>query len=67
MQQGEKEEEREISSELLEPRWSVISFEKREAAGLTYADALQKLAELEKNKIAGICVVTDEAAERVAA
>jgi hypothetical protein len=43
----------------------VISFDKCEASGLTHADALMKLAELDAKKVAGLCIVTDEAAERV--
>ncbi|MEP7214173.1 MAG: hypothetical protein ABI791_13935 [Acidobacteriota bacterium] len=53
-------------SELDEPRWSVVSFERCEASHLTFADARKKLAELEAAKIAGLCVVTDDVAERVA-
>ena len=53
------------SSELLSERWSVISFEKCEASGLTYAEAKQRIAEFEKQRIAGLCIVTDEAAARI--
>ena len=53
------------SSELLEPRWSIVSFDKREALGLTYAEALKKMAELEAQNIAGLCIVTDEVGLRV--
>lgn len=45
--------------------WSVISFEKREASGLTYVDAEQRLKELERAGISGLCIVTDEAAGRI--
>lgn len=65
-QQTSTDDRKELTSELLEPRWSVISFEKCEAGGLTYATALQKMAELESNRISGLCIVTDEAAERTA-
>ena len=54
-----------FSSELGEPRWSVISFERREAGNLTYAQARQKLNELEAGDVAGLCIVSDEAAERM--
>ncbi len=54
----------EFSSELSEPRWSVISFETREASNLSYVQAEQKLKELEAAKVAGLCIVSDEAAER---
>ncbi len=52
-------------SELLEPRWSVISFEKCEASRLIYNDALGKMRALEKNGISGLCIVTDDAAAKV--
>lgn len=51
-----------VSSELNEPRWSVISFEKLEAKNLTYDEAAQKLTELVGDKISGLCIITDEAA-----
>jgi hypothetical protein len=51
--------------ELRLPLWSVISFEKCEASGLTYTEAEQKLGELEANKISGLCIVTDEVAARI--
>ena len=52
-------------SELNEPRWSVVSFEARAAGNLTYAQATQKLAELAAQKVAGLCIITDEAAARI--
>ena len=45
--------------------WSVVSFEKCEAGGLTYAEAEQKLSSLEAQKVSGLCIVTDEAAARI--
>ena len=51
--------------ELSSRQWSVISFERREAAGLTYDEAALKLVELDKKRIPGLCVVTDDAAARV--
>ncbi len=54
-------------SELKEARWAVISFDRLEAARLTYAEAEQKLAELENRKVAGLCLVTDEVAARLTA
>lgn len=56
-----------FKNELRAPVWSVISFEKREATGLTYAEAEQKIAELEAQNFSGLCIVTDEVAERIAA
>jgi hypothetical protein len=52
-------------SELDEPIWSVVSFDRCEASGLTYAAAAQKMAELDARKVSGLCVVTDEAASRI--
>ena len=54
-----------FSSELNKPRWSVISFETCAAKNLTYAEAEQKMSELEQAKVSGLCIVTDETAERI--
>jgi hypothetical protein len=55
------------TSELTERRWSVISFERCEASALSYSGALTLIDELEKRDIAGLCIVADEAAARLAA
>lgn len=55
-----------LPNELREPFWSVISFEKCEAGGLTYAQAEQKLSELDAQNVSGLCIVTDETAARIA-
>ena len=52
------------ASELEEPIWAVISFEKIEKMNLTYDEASSKLAELDEQDIPGLCVVTNEAAIR---
>lgn len=52
-------------SELDEPRWSVVSFYKHEAGGLTYPAAMKVLANLDSDEVAGLCIVTDEAAARI--
>ncbi len=52
-------------SELAEQRWSVVTFESRAAGGLTYYEAVQKLDELRAKNKFGLCIITDEAAERV--
>jgi hypothetical protein len=54
-------------SELDEPMWSVVTFDRREASGLTYAEAVAKLKELELARTAGLCIVTDDAAGRITA
>ena len=50
---------------LNESAWSVISFERCEASGLTYAQAVEKMIELDCQNVAGLCIVTDEAAARI--
>jgi len=55
----------ETSCELDEPRWSVVSFDRREGAGLTYVQAIELLNELDSRKVAGLCIVTDRAAARM--
>jgi hypothetical protein len=55
----------EVNSDLDLPIWSVVAFDRCEASGLTFAEASKKLAELETQKIAGLCLITDEAASRI--
>ncbi len=57
--------EDDFPSELHAPRWSVISFEKREASNLTYSEAAEKLEELAAKNISGLCIITDQAARRI--
>ncbi len=52
-------------SELTAPNWSVVSFETCLASGLTYDNAIKKMKRLKAKKITGLCIVTDEAAERI--
>lgn len=54
-----------LSGELDENRWSVVTFESRAAKNLTYDEAARKLEELRAKKIPGLCVVTDEAGARL--
>ena len=54
----------EIASELERPRWSVVSFDKREAGGLTYRQAAELMAFLETRGRHGLCIITDQAATR---
>ena len=61
---AEHEPEIEIHSELDEPRWSVVSFERREAGGLTYRQASELTAFLVGRGRNGLCIITDEAAMR---
>ena len=59
---GEVHIEESVPDDLVLPMWSVISFDKCEGAGLTYAEAFAKLGALEDQGIAGLCIVTDNAA-----
>jgi hypothetical protein len=52
-------------SELTAPHWSVVSFETCLASGLTYDEAVKKMKRLKAKKIAGLCIVTNEAARRI--
>lgn len=54
-----------VVSELESPIWSVISFDQRQAGGLTYQQAADLLLELDAYDIAGLCIITDSAAERL--
>lgn len=54
-----------LLSELDQQIWSVISFEKRVGKNLKYADAASMLKELVGEKISGLCIVTDDAAEKM--
>ncbi len=51
--------------ELEEPRWSVVSFDRRVGGHLTYDQAAVLMAELDAKKIPGLCIVADEAAVRI--
>lgn len=65
---AEQPEDVELSpfeSELNQPRWSLVSFERREAGGLTYLQASRLMSELDSHGIAGLCIITDEAASRL--
>ncbi|MGI8470380.1 MAG: hypothetical protein ACR2N3_18220 [Pyrinomonadaceae bacterium] len=57
-------EENFAASELLEPRWSVVSFESVAVSGVTYDEAAKWMEKLGKQKISGLCIITDEAAAR---
>lgn len=53
------------ASELLDHIWSVVSFDRCEASNLTYPEAEQKLEELLAKNVYGLCIVTDNAAQKV--
>lgn len=52
-------------SEILERRWSVITYESVAVSGLTYNEALEWVKKLDAQKISGLCIVTDEAAAKI--
>jgi uncharacterized protein YwqG len=56
-----------FSSELSAPQWSVVSFETCLASNLTYEKASKKMKQFKTKKIAGLCIITDKAAERITA
>ncbi|MFZ1700173.1 MAG: hypothetical protein WBO10_09960 [Pyrinomonadaceae bacterium] len=51
--------------DLDEPLWSVVSFDQREAGGLTYAQAVHLMSELDAHNITGLCIITDTAAAKM--
>lgn len=53
--------------ELDQKQWAVISERGRETSSVTYKTAAQLVQELSKQKIHALCIVTDEAAQRLAA
>ena len=52
-------------SELRESRWSVVTFDGCAAKNLNYEQAEQKSLELAAQNMSGLCIVTDEAAEKI--
>ena len=54
-----------VRSELDEPQWSVVSFDRHEAGGLTYFEAVETMSRLNADRVSGLCIVTDEAARRM--
>jgi hypothetical protein len=54
-----------IESELDKAMWSVVSFNQRQAGGLTYKQAAVLLSELDAYDIPGLCIITDDAASRL--
>jgi hypothetical protein len=60
-------QKRQDKGELDQPHWAVVSFDQVEATGLTYPQAVEKMRELDANDVAGLCIVTDDAAARITA
>jgi len=55
----------ELRNELNEPRWAVIGANDRTVRHLTYEQAIECLNVLDSEGIFGLCIVTDETAERL--
>ncbi|MDT4897016.1 MAG: hypothetical protein QOH25_2093 [Acidobacteriota bacterium] len=53
-------------SELTERRWAVLSERGCEATQLTYAQALEMMRALQRERVSGLSVITDDAARRAA-
>jgi len=60
-----KGEETTVQCELDEPLWSVVSFDRLEASGLRYSEAVDRMCRLDSDGVAGLCIVTNEAAKRI--
>lgn len=53
-------------NELDQKRWAVKSERGRETSGVTYKEAAQLVQNLSEQKIHGLCIITDKAAQRLA-
>ncbi len=62
---AEKRESEPVRSDLDLPQWSLVSFDRCEASGLTYRAAIDLMAEKEAAGVYGLCIITNEAAGRV--
>jgi hypothetical protein len=54
-----------FSSELMQPIWSVVSYEEVAVSSLNYDEAVKWVEKLKTQNISGLCIVTDEAARRI--
>lgn len=59
-----KDSQKNFVSEFDAPRWSVISSDERAASGLSYLQAVKLVREM-SGLASGLCIVTDEAADRI--
>ena len=66
VEEAPRDETTVVGSRLEEPVWSVVSFDKLEAGGMTYRQAEELMAALDAQNVSGLCIVTDEAAARTA-
>lgn len=61
----DNDQEEVVLSELNQSIWSVVSFEKCLQSGLTYDEAVLKMEKSATEKKFGLCIVTDEVAQRI--
>ena len=59
------EHETSPESELDAPHWSVVSFEAVAISGVSYSEAVRGMENLSKQKVSGLCIITDDAAARI--
>ncbi|QQS40746.1 MAG: hypothetical protein IPM63_15455 [Acidobacteriota bacterium] len=64
-EKSEQEVPEEETNDLREPLWAVIAFDGPIAKGLTYDEAIGKIGEFSEDEKPGLCVVTNEVAERM--
>ncbi len=62
---AEKDSSSDLKSDLTVPIWSVVSFDGLIESGLTYDDAMARMAVLHTENVSGLCIVTDDAAEKI--
>lgn len=60
-----QEEPEEKTNDLREPFWAVVAFDGPLAKGLTYDEAVGRIGEFSEEEKPGLCVVTNEVAERM--
>ena len=62
--QNHSPEENDSQNELAAPCWSVVSFEAVAVSGLSYGEAVKWMENLRRQKVSGLCIITDKAAAR---
>lgn len=63
--EAEKQSPEDETSLIRQNVWSVVSFDGRLASGLTYDEALAEVEKRKRENLPGLCIITDEAAERM--
>ena len=57
--------EAQTQSDLVEPLWAVISFDRIEASGVNFNQAVGIVEQLESKGVSGLCIITNDAASRL--